>query len=848
MAVNTRSRVTSSAATDTMFERDDLENQDMVRPHKLRATTNASSRRRRPRRPHDNVFDQDELESPKRTPPKSTPTMNETNRKPPPVFEEDVLASTSEESEVDEDELREAAAEVDMEDEEDNVQRPNDMDWSPTDCGDGGGEEYKMFLRSILGEGEGDVQNGFGDVSEEALAALLDGEGDNDFDYLQAVATAPDDPYEYRDDRGVHVSSREVVQLVQQHDATLRPRTRRVNSQPTVQRPAIPATPRVLPVPITALNGQQVLQQPQQSSPLFTVTQVSMLQDQYAQHIHLLAAIHADASKVAATTPSQRQTSALPERSTENAKEALSITSSVIKSLQDTRNTALAFWNMIAPARDSHARALAGGAPFSCPSLQEPSTVAPVASLFDSPAIRHLDQFVAHCENADWNTVAPLDVVQRLQPHLHPLLLERLAPRPLRTSRNSSNELHSLPDWTKADDALLLMTLNKHTRAFGDNYADLLPHRSEQNCLQRVKTLASRRVSDNPIKRFVLDNATPLSRADIAKLQEIFQRYGPGAQQNPEVWKSVQREIFPTREIAMLEKLWETRERRRKYKSDYRQKLKSENEQRKRESGASKSLQKSRVNGKRSASPPKRPRPPKKSANATPTGRIPRPPVPSIVQHVVPVPLMQRVMPARSSALPFANMTRPIAPTPTATAIIPPPVAPAISIANSGATPILPAPVHVAPAIPSGNPVHTSRTAPILPAPVQPVIIPANPGVPMVLQGHGTLTVQGPTPAILPTAPLLTRISPVSCATSTRPETNSAVTKVAPGKEQKRSTAQVNTSRVQENARRVGARVRAGAKTGTRSSKAALPDIMHRVGGLHSASVPRARSADEKSN
>ena len=145
--------------------------------------------------------------------------------------------------------------------------------------------------------------------------------------------------------------------------------------------------------------------------------------------------------------------------------------------------------------------------------------------------------------------------------------------------------------------------------------------------------------------------------------------------------------------------MWETREKRRKYKSDYRQKLRKENELKK----VKKSLHKNRANG---AS--KRPR--------TITTRVARPQIVPVAPQTMPAPYM----PARTAShlvtpLPLANMTRPIAPAPTSTTsapqtVMPAPLAPAI----------LPAPLHVAPVIQSGSSATLPNRVvqPILPAPL----------------------------------------------------------------------------------------------------------------------------------
>lgn len=424
---------------------------------------------------------------------------------------------------------------TDEEEEESELEEDEEEEWEPT-SDEPGGDAYKMFLRSVLGEGETPEENRM-----PAISALLDDDDDFDFDYLRESALVDDDPFEYRDDRGVHVSRREVVQLCNGLDNSLRPRTRRAAP---VARIVVP--PRSAPVGATA--------------PVVDHASLSLLRDQLRMHVHLLAAVHADAALLSRTEQAQR---ALPQRNIDDAKRALQTTTSLATSLIAMRDASVNFWSLIAPYRDAHERAKRASTPF-CGLVQ----AAPFASAFDSPALCSLSQFVQCCAQADATRDTPLSLVNRYPTLLHPQIASKLAPRPLRRSAKSERA----PPWAPSDDNLLALTLRKHSRQFGAASLDLLPHRTTADCDNRVRYLSSRRCADNAVKRFVLANSSALSKHELTVVQDALARLPIEKHSDADTWKSIQRLHLPAREWSYLQKMWQLRESRRKYKANYRRK------------------------------------------------------------------------------------------------------------------------------------------------------------------------------------------------------------------------------------------------------------------------------------
>lgn len=475
------------------------------------------------------------------------------------MFEVDELESTDEEEADEANEVDEASDEGDEDDDDAEEERS----WSPA-SDEPGGQAYKMFLRSVLGEGDTPEENRI-----PAIAELLDDDDDFDFDYLRESALVDDDPFEYRDDRGVHVSRQEVVQLFSAADAMLRPRTRRAAPAPRIVRapPLLraptppPIAPNVLTPGVPAIPGARVIAQ----GPLVDANALAILHDQYAMHVHLLAAVHADAALIAASASAERP---LPERSVSEARGALQTTAALAHSLLEMRDASVKFWQLVAPYRDAHTRARLGAAPFAGAVSLEQSP--PVVSAFDTPALRVLGRFLTDCESLDSSTT-PLAIVSRLRPHLHPAITSKLAPRPVRRIASSGGAV----PWSPADDELLLMTLVKHSREFGELSRDLLPHRTPESCVKRVRYLSSRRCADNPIKRFELANSATLSRGELVTVQAALANLPPGAERDPNVWKAIQRDHLPAREWSYLQKMWQARESRRRYKATYRKKARA---------------------------------------------------------------------------------------------------------------------------------------------------------------------------------------------------------------------------------------------------------------------------------
>lgn len=541
------------------------------------AAGNAPKRRRKP----DTVFDEDEMED---------------------VSDDDILAI--EDTEMQADGEAEAEAEIGS---------PND---EPE-----GSDAYKLFLHSLLENPEENII----ETSEKGLAALLDDDADDDFNYLMESAVVEDDPLEYYTGRSVHVSAQEISQLVQQNDEPLRPRTRRVNSINRNKHPnsnlnmtasgnsrsssgtrigpgasgstraIIPQLPQISQVPqsmaLGAGSGGSA-----GPGPLITNQEVNATKDQYAQLAHLVAAVHADACRIIATsTPAEQESeTTLPERDLESAKTACTVLGKMADDLESKRDTSLNFWKMVMPYHAHHVEALRGGDAFTYtpPENSEPAQPQ-TCSMFDAPGISNLKQVLQDSQSTqiDWSKVSPVDFAFKVAsnpipipvsmpgllpgvlPGVHPIV-NTLKLQPVKSQLSKSEKPDSSAPWTLADDALLLMVLHKHTRDFGQAYKDLLPHRTEADCNNRCNYLKSRRCSDNPIKRFLMNNNAPLSKKEIDKLKDIFKQRGKDAEKDDKLWKSIQRDLFPTREVSMLKKLWTVREKRRNYKVKYRKKAK----------------------------------------------------------------------------------------------------------------------------------------------------------------------------------------------------------------------------------------------------------------------------------
>lgn len=132
------------------------------------------------------------------------------------------------------------------------------------------------------------------------------------------------------------------------------------------------------------------------------------------------------------------------------------------------------------------------------------------------------------------------------------------------------------PPWNAGDDNLLGLTIAKYGRDFGESSKDLLPHREEEDCRMRVRYLSSRRCGDNAVKRQVLLLSLPLRPEEMRLIEEGAKRYGN--LDDCETWKRIQREFLPGRDWLHLQKVYNWRMQRRKYKASYRAKLSNQDE------------------------------------------------------------------------------------------------------------------------------------------------------------------------------------------------------------------------------------------------------------------------------
>ena len=493
--------------------------------------------------------------------------------------------------------------------------------------------EYVRFLMSLVEE-DNIAQQQRESIANEATSQAAtasenpaaqnvfdaQGEDDDDFNYLKESAMVQDDPLEYRDD--LHVSRKEVAQLILGTSETMLRRQTRTSSikrpraeplkkarvskasevrtpapllplpallQPPVVSSILPAPPQGQAVPkrqaaiaprppqgaISHSQGGQASQLMQpviypQARPFFGLMpgQVQMFQHQMSVHIQLLTHFHASVMKQRRT---QEKESMLGDHETDpsEAQSASIKSEKLMRRLVKNKRISGAYHDMLG----SHVSRLQSFAQrLLHPRDQQMfSHRATRTSIYDLPVIDVLDTFLHTCQRAK-----PADLpgiaLKPIEPYMRNDLTLSLRSRPTRHHYNSSSTPEGWYEWTLPDDQLLAMTIVKYGREFGEYSRDLLPHRLEDDCQARVRYLTSRRCGDNVVKRQVSFITTPLSKDELKLVEEGLKRYG-GKTDDPEVWKQIQRNILPSREWSHLQKLWLWRETRRRYKANYRAKL-----------------------------------------------------------------------------------------------------------------------------------------------------------------------------------------------------------------------------------------------------------------------------------
>jgi hypothetical protein len=423
-----------------------------------------------------------------------------------------------------------------------------------------GGEAYAHFLAAILAEDSPPAASLPGPFS-----SLLDDDFDADFDYLTAAAQTTEDPLEYRDDKAVHVSRREIVQLVSGAPARRR-RHRNIAPSATSGGVAVRSVPLLLPRPDQGPNRpheldifQAGLPEPQHSSIFqlrpsygafpgghpwtgFESNAMSNLtfariREQLNIHVLLLVHVHATSSDT-------------------NVK---SDTASMLRQMLEMRDLSHTYKSMFEPHRRRHEDPLHDSVG------EDP---APVETCFGIPALDMVSSFLA---DSNAGQMGAMSLLERFRPFSDETTHTALSARISEPKFSSASEA-DLP-WTVEDDFLLAMTVAKHTVDFGDESKDLLPHREVRDCERRMRYLSSRRCGDNPVKHQVhllTLNQTPLSKEEIDIVKTALLQHGSDAEGNEsrsrDIWKLIQRDFLPHRDWRQLERTWGWRESRRIYK------------------------------------------------------------------------------------------------------------------------------------------------------------------------------------------------------------------------------------------------------------------------------------------
>lgn len=496
------------------------------------------------------------------------------------LFEQNVLETSSEDDDdVDEDEFSGSLSLQDddgdngeeEDGEEDNASepQPDSMD---------GGAEYQQFLRAILADDDAPTT-----ANLPAASLLDDEEGDIDFDYLTASAEIVEDPLEFRNDKTVHVTRREIVSLVAGNPER---RRRRPRALPTFPLPSSKPSPSVTPSYPPSLSGpveagnllsgvkdsnwNALSQTPVASGSMvpeahfppihavpilqpngvvltdaqFWAQHVLVLQQQLNTHVLLLASVRSKAQESSVKNKSER----------------------LLKELIGYRDASRHFKGIFDPIRQRFENPLY--------SISEAETY------FAVPALEVVERFLAEAASGREDVARCMATLQPFaDQHVASALLHRGKSLPLSGERD-------IP-WTVEDDALLALLIAKYSMDFGNNALTLLPFRSVVSCEKRMRYLASRRCRDNPVKAQVLEvtsNVKALSATEVGIISDAIARLEPNHSiddldwrgPEKEVWQRIQQEYLPHRDWRQMEKLWTWRQSRRRYKRNEKRKRKEQ--------------------------------------------------------------------------------------------------------------------------------------------------------------------------------------------------------------------------------------------------------------------------------
>lgn len=508
------------------------------------------------------------------------------------------LADVLEQEDVEVDELDEADS--DEEEEDEDVDDGEEAEEAP--------DEYQQFLMGLLND-TGGPQG----ASEHGAAGSVAGglpppswamDDDDDFDYLRESARVQDDPLEYRDD--LQVSRKELVQLFSNSTAgNLRRQTRHSRvahgSRPRQYATAIPHTPvfganlappaaipsslmpvhtALAPTPYapSAESGavptsvQPYIPPPHTSFMNLPTHALYQFWEQLSVHTQILTTIHAETRRASRIAREQRPDQATNPRDAQDARaahEAANRSEILIRGLIENKKVSLMYHQAIG----TNLSRLKG---FSerlihkdRNSLFKYENCKP--SVYNMPVLDLLEGFLRDCGTASLADM-PAGVLSRFEQFHSPAISQALRARPQRRQYSASGSRPGWFAWTAEDDRLLAMTMAKYGSEVGEFSKDLLPHRQEDDCETRVKYLSSRRCPDNPVKRQAMFISSPLNMDEVALVRRGLQMYGQGNTEDADMWKRIQAELLPSREWSHLQKLWDWRETRRKYKAKYRAK------------------------------------------------------------------------------------------------------------------------------------------------------------------------------------------------------------------------------------------------------------------------------------
>lgn len=549
-----------------------------------------------------------------------------------PQFEVDDLDSADEEDELDESEgvrvedgatvsalpagsgdlsgvLEPEDVEVDELDEADSDEEEEDED---ADDGEeeeeAAPDEYQQFLMGLLNDTGGpqvaSERGGAGSVTGGLPPPSWAMDDDDDFDYLRESARVQDDPLEYRDD--LQVSRKELVQLFSNSAAGgLRRQTRHSRAaqggrprQPTTAIPPIPvfattvAPPAAIPnslmpvhtalAPTPRAPGTEPGAVPHSLQPFIPPPHASFMnlpahalyqfREQLSVHTQILTTIHAEtrrASRIAREQIACQETNSHDTVDARAAEEAANRSEILIQGLIENKKVSLmyhqAIGTNISRLKGFSERLLHRdrNSPFKYESCK--------LSVYNLPVLDLLERFLSDCRTASLSDM-PTGVLSRFEQFNRSDISQALHARRQRRQYSASGSRPGWFAWTAEDDRLLAMTMAKYGSEVWEFSKDLLPHRREDDCQTRVRYLSSRRCPDNPVKRQVIFISSPLNTDEVALVRRGLEMYGRGNTEDADLWKRIQAELLPSREWSHLQKLWNWRETRRKYKAKYRAK------------------------------------------------------------------------------------------------------------------------------------------------------------------------------------------------------------------------------------------------------------------------------------